>query len=175
MPDLVFDATTLIHIGRAGLLDNLKDLDDDLLIPYSIYEEVVLLGKQKGRLDALRTQELVRIGIMKVVEVERGEMHSILSENRSLSNGDIDVIELAHLRKGIAIMDESYGQAVCDIEKVQHRGTIWILRQMVMSGSISRQEAKEYLDRLIEEGWYCSTTLYSKALRIFQGHTRSRS
>jgi len=82
--------------------------------------------------------------------------------------GEMDVLELAFSENGIAIMDESYGRAVCKVEKIKHRGTKWLLRQLVSSGFISKEEARESLDRLIVEGWYCSTTLYSKASRIFQ-------
>lgn len=173
MSILIFDATTLIHLGKADLLDHLKDLDHELLVPYSIYEEVVLFGKQKGRLDALKVEELVISGTLRIVEVRSGEIHERLSENRSLSMEDMDVLELAFSENGIAIMDESYGRAVCEVEKIKHRGTIWILRQMILSGSVSKEEAKEYLDRLIEGGWYCSISLYSKALMIFKADTRS--
>ena len=72
---------------------------------------------------------------------------------------------------GISIMDERYGRAVCNIEKVKHKGTIWVLRQLMINGSISRDEARDHLDRLIENGWYCSTGFYSKVMRIFQGRS----
>ncbi len=77
-------------------------------------------------------------------------------------------MELASLRDGTAIMDERYGRMVCDVEKIKHKGTVWILRQFLFAGSITREEAREGLDRLIEGGWYCSTRFYSKAIRSFE-------
>jgi predicted nucleic acid-binding protein len=171
MSILVFDATTLIHLGKIDLLVHFKDLDHELLLPLSIYEEVVLKGKQKGVLDAMRTEELVSSGIIKIIDVKKGEMHERLSGNGSLSRSDLDVLELAHSRSGIAIMDESYGRAVCDIENIKHKGTIWVLGQFLISGYITKEEAREDLDRLIEEGWHCSTQFYSKALGMINGRS----
>lgn len=169
MYSLIFDATTLIHLAKADLHVHLKDLDHELLLPLSIYDEVVLEGKRNGHPDALKIESLVLSGTLNVEEVLEGQVHSLLKANTSLSGADLDVMELARLKDGIAIMDETYGRMVCDVEKIRHKGTIWIIRQFLFARSISKEEAREGLDRLIDEGWYCSTRFYSKAIRSFEG------
>ncbi|MFO8050773.1 MAG: hypothetical protein R6V01_03645 [Thermoplasmatota archaeon] len=171
MSILVFDATTLIHLGKLDLLKLFKDLDHELLLPMRIYEEIVLKGKQKGLLDAIKVEKAISDGIIKVLDVKEGEIHERLSSNNSLSKGDLDVIELACSRDGITIIDESYGRAVCSIEKVRNKGSIWVLNQLIISRSITKEEAIFYLDKMIENGWYCSTVLYSKAIKHFEGRS----
>ena len=167
MSILIFDSTPLIYLGKAELLVHLKDLEHEMLIPMSIHEDVVIRGKQKGALDALRIEEVVRDGILKVQDVEQGEMHSGLAGNESLSRSDPDVIELAFSKGGIALIDESHGRAVCEIENIKHRGSPWISRELLLEGVITKKDARASLDRMVDGGWFCSTRLYSRALDLF--------
>lgn len=166
-PSLIFDSTPLIYLGKANLMKHLEGFENELLIPSSIFDEVVVKGKIRGIPDARRIDDTVSKNIIKIIEVDEGEVHSRLAENRALSRADLDVIQLARERNGIAIMDESYGRSVCDVEGIHHRGSLWLISRMIHSKLITKEEARESLDLMIEEGWFCSTKLYSKAIRMF--------
>lgn len=47
----VFNSTPLIYLCKAGLDWIFEELDADCIIPDSVYEEVVIRGKQVGRSD----------------------------------------------------------------------------------------------------------------------------
>ncbi len=168
MIECIFDSSPLIYLSRGDLLKHIGDLDFKFTIPDSIYEEVVIKGNIKGALDAIQVDKLIRNGIILISDVEEGIIHMKLKENRSLSRGDLDVIQLACDVNGIAIMDET-GRAVCNMEGVKHRGSLWVIKELLLCGSISKEEARDALDQMIAGGWYCSTRLFSRALKMIEG------
>ena len=150
----VFDATPLIYLTKAGKLEDLRELDEEKAIPDKVYEEVVGKGKRKGKPDAEKIEKAVEKEVFNVVTTEVEES----SEN--LSEADLGVLEAAEERNATAVMDEEYGRNMAEARDIQTRGTAYTVLKMQKQGTLTREEAENTIDKMIDKGWYCSTSLY---------------
>jgi len=162
---LVFDATPLIYLGKANRLDVLKNFRQETLVPNPVYEEVVYRGLRKGYVDANRVDEFVRNGPLQQRAVEKPKRFERLTEETKLSAADTAVLSLADEVDGTAVMDESYGREIADMEDVETRGTAYLLLSLVKRGDIDADEARETIDVMVDSGWHCSTDLYADIRR----------
>lgn len=164
---LFFDATPLIYLAKTGKLHLLEMVDTELIeliIPRSVFEEVVIKGKELGKPDALIIERLVDEGVFQIEDADKSDFYNKLKENENLSQADVEVLALAS-RGGTAIMDEDYARKIAEAEDIRCRGTIHLIFLLLKRGVITKEDTRETVDRMIENGWYCSTDLYAKILR----------
>ncbi|MCJ7479084.1 MAG: DUF3368 domain-containing protein [Candidatus Nanohaloarchaeota archaeon QJJ-7] len=166
---LVLDATPLIYLAKAGVLQKLESLEEDLIVPNEVYDEVVIKGKEAGEADALLIENLAEAEVIEVREVKGGEFYQKLESDRYLSDADRQVLSIAE-ESGISVVDEEHARSVADMEGVENRGTVYLLFRLLDLGVMDAGEARETLESMIEAGWYCSTDLYSKILRELEEH-----
>ncbi|MFB6209048.1 MAG: DUF3368 domain-containing protein [Candidatus Nanohaloarchaea archaeon] len=151
---LVFDATPLIYLSKIDYLEKLDQLGTEKIIPEKVFSEVVEEGKQSGEVDAERIGKAVEEGSFRVEEAEINEEHD------KLSRADLQVLEIAEKEDGIAVMDEQYGRNIAEVEDIETRGTAYLVLRILKQEIIDMKEAKNAIDEIIDEGWYCSTSLY---------------
>jgi len=161
---LVFDATPLIYLAKVEKLHLLGNIDRKKVIPRAVFEEVVTKGKEYGKVDALMVERLVEQGVFQVVEVEETDFYKKLTDNERLSKADVEVLALAKDKDGIAVIDEDYARKVANVEGIKSGGTIYLISLLLKEGVITKREAREIIDGIIEKGWFCSTDLYVKIL-----------
>ena len=161
---LVFDATPLIYLAKAEVLHLLSELDEEKVISESVYDEVVEEGKKKGFPDARKIEKLIDDEVFKVVTSDRDRLFDKLVDNSFISKADIDVLEIADENDGIALMDEDYSRSIAEVEGIECRGSVYLVFRLVRQGMIDKDQAVKTIDKMIEEGWYCSTELYSNMM-----------
>lgn len=157
---LIFDATPLIYLCKVRVLEKLTQLRITNIIPLSVYKEVVEKGKENE--EASYIQKLVDEKVFEIAKVN--DKIESLSYNPLLDEADVDVLSLAKQQNCIAIMDEKAGRSSAAIEHIKHAGSIFILFKLLKSKIISKTELRKILDKMIEEGWFCSTDLYAYIL-----------
>lgn len=64
-----------------------------------------------------------------------------------------------------AVIDEAYGKTAAEVERIETRGTAYIVLVCAKQGDITLSEARETIDSMIVEGWYCAPDLYTKLVR----------
>lgn len=156
MAILVFDSTPLIHLGKARLLEKLKQIHTKNYLPGAVYREVVELGKEAGREDAFYIERLIGENLFELVEVKVA-----LKLPSVLSLADQEVLSLAQEKKGRAVMDEDTGRKVAEILGIKTMGTAGLIFAFINHKLITTEDAKRIINSLIENGWYCSPPLYS--------------
>ena len=78
------DASSLIYSLKLDWIDSLKKLYEDLVITASIYQEVILKGKKKGKPDAFIGEKLINQKIIQVHQVkEKSQVNLGLGEGES--------------------------------------------------------------------------------------------
>ncbi len=162
---LVFDATALIYLAKVGKLQLIENISAKKIIPRSVFEEVVVKGKEAGKTDALMVERLIEQGIFQVSEVEETAVYRVLAKNKKLSTADVEVLALAKDEDGVAIVDEDYARWVAEVEDINCGGTIYLIFLLLKGCVITKREAREIVDGIIEKGWFCSTELYAGILR----------
>jgi len=162
---LVFDATPLIYLAKVEKLHLIRNIIEERIIPYSVFEEVVVKGKAAGKEDALIVNRLIEQGVFLVREVEETDVYRALMKNKNLSKADVEVLALAKVENGIAILDEDYARIVAEFEDINYGGIIYLIFSLLEKGVITKREVREILDAIIAKGWFCSTDLYAKILK----------
>lgn len=161
----VFDATPLIYLSKVERLELLETLDGSCLVPEEVYREVVTEGVEAGYTDARRIEKQVEGDTLEVVKVGDSPVADRLERNPGLSRADVTVLACAHLRDGIAVMDEAVGRSAAAVEDIETRGTAFVVLSAVSSGTIAPDEGRAIIDAMIEKGWYVAPDLYTKILQ----------
>lgn len=161
----VFDATPLIYLAKADQLDVLSHLEGPRLIPEQVYTEVVTTGLEHGYPDARRIERGVENQLFDMTAVEKTPFVRRVQQNPNLSAADVAVLALARQRAATAVMDERYGRDVAETENIQTRGTAYLFLYCVKHGAVTADTARETLDAMIEEGWFCAPNLYAKLIQ----------
>jgi|SRR3989338_1156302 len=162
MKPFVFDSTPLIYLGKAKVLSLLPSLSKRNIIPQSVYDEVVIQGKQKGALDAVYIESLIP-KVLVVMEA-RSKIKS-LENNPNLEKGEIDVLSIAKDLPGIAILDDLAARSAADVEGIEKGGSIYLLFSLLRKKVIRKEQCRKIIEEMLFNGWRCSTEMYALILR----------
>ena len=161
----VFDATPLIYLAKIDRLPLTHHLDDPLIIPERVFQEVVVEGSAAGYPDARRIERAVESNRFERRAAPKSETWWRLQANPRVSDADVAVLVLAAATGGVGVMDEQYGRDLARAENIETRGTAWIVLTAYDCGELSQREATNAIDALLDAGWYCSPDLYAAIRR----------
>lgn len=166
MKSFVFDASPIIYLSKAKVLEKIRFLQTKNIVTKTIYNEIVEEGKKKGHEDAFYFERLVDEGLFEVVEVKN--LVKAINQNPNLHKGDVEVLSFAKNKNSIAVIDEEEGRKVADIEEIRCVGSVYILFKLLKLNKISKKELRLIMDKMIEFGWRCSTELYAYILKMLE-------
>ncbi len=154
----VSNSGPLIHLSLVGLLDLLFKLYDVILIPQSVYNEIVVKGKEQGYSD---TFILERAIINEKIKVEKVKKENYNISSSKLHIGEINAIILAlQLKIEIILIDDEEARMFARKLGIKVIGTLGILIELFKHGLLVLNEAIQYL-RKINEIMYLSSDVYS--------------
>ena len=154
----VSNSGPLIHLTLVGLLDLVFKLYDVILIPQSVYDEIVVKGKEEGHSDAIILEQAI---INEKIKVEK-----IKKENRNITSsklhqGEINAILLALQSKvEIILLDDEEARIFARKLKINVKGTLGILIEFLNNSFLELEEAIQYLKKL-NAIMYLSSDVYS--------------
>lgn len=142
----IVDATPLIALSLVGRLTLLREMFDEVIVPATVYDEVVVQGR--GRPGA---QELAQADWLQVVPFDAdATIEPLLLE---LDAGELSVLLLAQqLQPDWVIIDERLARRVAQAMGLPVKGTLGVLLAAVWAELLSPREALEILDRLLSAG-----------------------
>jgi predicted nucleic acid-binding protein len=161
----VFDASPLVVLATAQRLGLLDTLDERRVVTERVYEEVVVVGRDRGYPDAQRIERAVDEGVVLVESVDEDSRFDDLSAVEGLPDADAATLALAAAEGSTAVMDETAGREVAAAEGIDTRGTAYLVLSLVRDGHLTVAEGRTVVDDLVEAGWYCSTDLYRRIQR----------
>lgn len=164
MKPLIFDATPLIYLGKANLLEKVMLFPEDKYITKSVYREVVDEGKKRGETEVFLIEKLVKNGAIKLKTPSDKRYLGRLMGNPKIHKGDADVLALASELNGIALIDDEKARGMAEIEGIEHHGTVYLLLRMMKIDLLSKDETLDSINEMIHMGWRCSTDLYAEIL-----------
>jgi len=140
----VVNSTPLIALSLIGQLDLLNVLFDDVLIPASVYEEVVLQGM--GRPGAREIAQAEWLVVRKLETVS-----PLPPELLGLDQGELDVILLAQeVQADWVLIDEKLARRIARAMGLQIKGTLGVLVIAYRLGLLSREEGLEAVRELAQ-------------------------
>ena len=161
---LVFDSTTLIYFSKLKMLDKLPKLRAGRVIPETVYNEVVIEGKNKGKEDALFIEKLINRNVFDVIKAKNKDFINHLLGIPSIDCADAETLALAKELSGLAIIDETPSRNIAEIENIKFHGSVFLLFLLHKEKLISKKEVKAYIDKMVKLGWRCSTEFYAAIL-----------
>ena len=156
---VVSNAGPLIHLAKINLLHVLKDLYQEVIIPFEVKVEAVDLGMAKGFADAIQINDAVDEGWIKVEEIELTQEFIKMAQIAGLKTAEAAVIYHAYKNHGTALLDEDSARALARTLGIPIRGTLGIILESLKRGFLSRTEAFKALEKL-SDIMYLSADLY---------------
>lgn len=143
---------------------------EDVVVPSTVYEEVVGRGFGRRFGDAGLVASAVAGGSLRVVDVGEEDLERILRIAPVLHPGEAGVLALAvRLRPCHVLVDDRAARLVARALGLEVHGTLYVLRRAVDKGVLPVGEALEVLDRIVESGFRISVDLYLEARRMLMG------
>ncbi len=154
----VSNSGPLIHLTIVGLLELFFKLYDVILIPQSVYNEIVVKGKEEGHSDAIILEQAISNEKIKVKKVKADTQKISTSK---LHQGEINAILLA-LQSGVEIilLDDEEARIFARNLKIKVKGTLGILIELLKQKFLKLEEALKYLKK-INTVMYLSSDVYS--------------
>jgi predicted nucleic acid-binding protein len=168
MKPLIFNATPLIYLGKINIIQKIAHFPEEKYTPGSVYEEVVVEGKNNGQPEVFLIENMINTGIIKIMAPADNQYLSHLKENPKIHTGDAEVLALAYELEGIALLDDEEARGMAEIKGTGHHGTIYLLLKMMKIGLVTKEETIDALNEMIHKGWRCSIELYADILKAIK-------
>jgi predicted nucleic acid-binding protein len=143
---VVANATPLIALSLINRLDLLHQLFDEVLVPPAVYEEVAIRGAGRPGASDLASASWVQV---QAPEVSPTIEPMLLG----LGPGELQVLLLAReMQPDWVLIDERLGRRVAQAMGLPVKGTVGLLLAAFRAGLLSKTQALEAVQQLVEQG-----------------------
>lgn len=143
---VIVNATPLIALALLERLDLLRQMFEEVLVPAAVYDEVAFQGAGRPGAMAIAQADWLQVAAPEAVP-------TIEPMLMGLDEGEMQVLLLARERQpDWVLIDERHGRRVAKAMGLPVKGTLGILLAAALAGLLSRSEALEALERLVEGG-----------------------
>jgi hypothetical protein len=156
---IVADSGPLIFFARAGLLNIVRKVAGDVLVPEIVFSECV---RESGKPGASAIAEALREKLFSVVDNPPADAMPNLQKIASLDTGELAAITLAVKRDCPVLMDERLGRNVATLNRVTVIGSVGILLAAKRRGLI--EAVGPILSTWSGWGYFLSSGLIETAL-----------
>ncbi|MFQ5406758.1 MAG: DUF3368 domain-containing protein, partial [Candidatus Micrarchaeia archaeon] len=158
---IVCDSSPLILFARIRRLDLLFELfGTPLLVEETVRKEVVDAGLKEGFADAILLEECFKKGLIKSVKA-RGK-----KQIRGLHEGETASIALCLKHKNsLFLADEPLAREVAKAKGITTHGTLFVLWQNAKKKKISKKQAVNLLNKLLDAGYRLSARHYAQFIQ----------
>ena len=150
---IISNSTPLIYLAKISRLDMLKDVFKQVIIPQSVFSEVVEMGEERNYPDAKiirkATEEWIKVKELSKKEIEDFEE---IIKIAPLGRGEAEAISLAKNMKLPVIVDDSIAHKIARLYKIDSYWTTSVIFKAVKMEIIEREEAKVIVEDLINAG-----------------------
>ena len=151
----VVNASPLIFLARAGLIDLLQLVSSEVIVPATVASEIETRGKSDPTAQILASTAWLVIRLTPPVPAEIQEW--------GLGPGESSVIAWAHAHQGSeAIIDDLAGRRCAAAFNIPVRGTLGLVLIAKQRGHIT--SARQVLYHLRQSGMYLSDRVLNEAL-----------
>ena len=164
---IVADSSPLIYLTRLGFFSLLRILHDSVIVPASVWNEVVIGGAGLPESKALQTA--VADGWIQVM-APTVNAPAVGARAADLGAGEVQAIQLARELRAVLATDDAEGRELAEHLGVKVTGTVGILIRATKAGHLP--ELRPTLDRLRRgTNFRMSEQLYFSALKTVGEHT----
>ena len=156
---IVSNSSPIIILAKQGMLDLLKKCFKEVIIPESVYEEIL---HKSGTLEAIALNQAIKekwISVQKVAVI-------VKLETKRIGQGEKEAISLAYKHKSLLVMDDDSAKKYSSIFGVESHGTFYVIYLACIRKLLDKSSAKEVLENMIADGFYISSEFYSRFIKL---------
>lgn len=152
---IIADSSALIGMVRIAHLELLRKLYKRVLVPQSVYNEVVMEGKRLRKTGVEEIEKAIQAGWIKMVSLSKGQLNKVEAYRASgeMGKGEAEAIALARSRRLPVIVDDRYARELADSLGLEFLGTGAVLLEAYISRLLSKKEFAESLRELGKVMW----------------------
>lgn len=153
----VVDASPLIHLATAGLIELLLGLGPRVVVPEGVADEVRVHGPEDAAVRTLTVTPWLQVVSAVPVPPEIAAW--------DLGRGETAVLSWAHAHPGcMSILDDRQARRCAATLRVPVIGTLGVVLKAKAGGRLSR--VRPVIEQLVQKGMYLSEVTISQALRL---------
>lgn len=156
---IVSNSSPIIILGKQGRLNFLKECFKKVIIPESVYYEIM---HEENSPEAAALKKAISD---KWLTVEKITINIFL-ETKSIGRGEKEAISLVLKHKAPLLIDDDNSKAYASMMGLESHGTLYVVYLSKAKKLISKEEAINIIDIMVENGFYISTQIYSKFLEL---------
>jgi len=155
----VKDSMILIHLAKMHILNDSCKYFGKIIIPTKIYEETVVIGKQKGHPDALIIEKAITSDLIKIKEVRNKKKVSDL-KIFGLHLGEAEAVALYFQEQAhFLATDDDTCRRNRIILGINIIGSPAIVLALFRKGAIARRKVLDCVSTLETIGWFDSEVI----------------
>lgn len=153
---IVSDSGVLIWLARYRLLGLLQKFFDKIIIPYSVYKEVVIIGIRKGYNDAYEVKDKIDDFIfVKKGKYDKKAMRKVeKSFGITLGKAEEDCICLSKRLKTMFLTNDEEASIISNKIDIKTKGVLYILLRAVKEEIVKKDEVLKIFEKMIEDGFW---------------------
>lgn len=159
----VIDSSSLIFAFKLdGIKSLLKTRYDSLLLPKTVYDEVVDTGKKLGKEEVNLIEDEIKKGFLRVKEPAE------LMEAEHLGKGELNAISLARQEGLPLIIDDRRARIVGISIGLKVLPVSSFILWGVKEGHLTTQRSKEILTELVKSGYWLKSDAYLSLIEAIE-------
>ncbi len=158
---LVLNATPLIHLTKIGFHAYLEKLGVEITTTDEVLKELKIT---EGFLENAAINRMVESGNIRAANPKK-----LLPIVKGTHVGEVSVISLAKESNSVAIIDDAVGRSYASSLNVKVFHSTFLIIRALIKKIITKQEAKNFLDKMIANGWRCDVAAYKEILAKIEG------
>lgn len=157
---VISDTSPISNLATVGQLDLLQQVYGNVIIPETVYQEIINAGATEPATLAIQNLEWIKKGSV-------NNLNLVMSLQAKLDPGEAEAIVLAlELKADLLIVDERKGRKEATKLGIKITGTLGVLLKAKKLGLIS--SIKPILDDLINSGFWVSSEIYQQVLALVE-------
>lgn len=149
----------VIHLAKAGVLEEIAEVFGGAVIPKAVEVEVVEGGRRAGKPDAELVALFVNNETLKIIEIERGELYETLY-GLGLGAGELEALLLCIRNKEwLLVSNDRATRRVAPVFNVKLATVPQAITAAAINGGLSKQRAREAITQLKRIGWYSNEVI----------------
>lgn len=152
---IISDSGPIISFARAGYLNLLQKVVNELWIPKAVYEEIVIKGTGRSGASEVQQEKWIKRRI-----ADKTKLNLLPLE---LGLGEREAIILAEELKGLLLIDDRRARQEAEKRGIETIGSLRIIKEAKGRGFI--HEAKPVGDKLRAAGLWIKDSLYHQFLK----------
>ena len=156
---IVSNSSPIIILAKQGMLDLLKKCFKGVIIPESVYEEIM---HKSGTVEAIALNQAIKekwISVQKVAVI-------VKLETKKIGLGEKEAISLAYKHKSLLVIDDDSAKKYASIFGVESHGTFYVIYLACTRKLLDKSSAREVLENMIADGFYISSEFYSRFIKL---------